>query len=35
MTAAVSQRTLSPGLRGEPESALLWVDRLEIGRAHV
>ena len=29
MTATVDERTLSPGLRGEAESALLWVDRLE------
>jgi oligopeptide transport system ATP-binding protein len=29
MTATVSDRALSPGLRGEADSALLWVDRLE------
>jgi oligopeptide/dipeptide ABC transporter ATP-binding protein len=29
MTVTVSERTLSPGLRGEPDSALLWVDRLK------
>ena len=29
MTVTVSERTLSPGLRGGPDSALLWVDRLE------
>ena len=29
MTVAAPERTLSPGLRGGPESALLWVDRLE------
>lgn len=28
MTATLSERALSPGLRGEPDSALLWVDRL-------
>jgi oligopeptide/dipeptide ABC transporter ATP-binding protein len=29
MTATAPERALSPGLRGEPDSALLWVDRLE------
>jgi oligopeptide/dipeptide ABC transporter ATP-binding protein len=29
MTVTASEHTLSPGLRGEPDSALLWVDRLE------
>jgi oligopeptide transport system ATP-binding protein len=29
MTAETSERTLAPGLRGEADSALLWVDRLE------
>jgi oligopeptide/dipeptide ABC transporter ATP-binding protein len=29
MTVTASERTLSPGLRGGPDSALLWVDRLE------